>query len=151
MYALFSHGLDVRACPRPGVKQTDGQSERVIQILQDMLRCCVLEFEGNWEKYLPLVEFAYNNSFQSIIKMAPYKALYGHKCRTLLYWIELSEKKTYGVGLIRETEEKVKVIRDSLKVALDRQKLYVDLKHKDIESQIGDGVFLKVSPWKKIL
>ncbi|KAA3480899.1 taxadiene 5-alpha hydroxylase [Gossypium australe] len=73
-----------------------------------MLRCCVLEFEGNWEKYLPLVEFSYNNSFQSSIKMAPYEALYGRKCRTLL------------VDLIKEIEEKVKIIRNCLKVASDR-------------------------------
>ncbi|KAA3483854.1 DNA/RNA polymerases superfamily protein [Gossypium australe] len=74
-----------------------------------MLRCCVLEFEGNWEKYLPLVEFAYNNSFQSSIKMAPYEALY---------------EKIHGVDLIQETEDKVKVIRDNLKAASDRQKSY---------------------------
>ncbi|KAA3470845.1 DNA/RNA polymerases superfamily protein [Gossypium australe] len=96
--------------------QTGGQSERTIQILEDMLRCCVLEFESSWEKYLPLVEFAHNNSFQSSLKMAPYEALYGHKCRTML------------VNLVKETEEKLK-----------------------IEFQVGDKVFLKVSPWKKIL
>ena len=76
--------------------QTDGQSERVIQVLEDMLRCCILEFEGNWERYLPLIEFAYNNSYQSSIKMAPYEALYGRKCRTPLYWTELSEENTWG-------------------------------------------------------
>jgi len=90
--------------------QTDGQSERVIQVLEDMLRCCILEFEGNWERYLPLIEFAYNNSYQSSIKMAPYEALYGRKCRTPLYWTELNERKIHGVDLIQETEEKVKVI-----------------------------------------
>ncbi|KAA3461447.1 reverse transcriptase [Gossypium australe] len=122
--------------------QSDGQSERVIQILEDMLRCCVLEFEGTWERYLLLIEFAYNNSFQSSIKMAPYEALYGRKCHTPLYWAELSEGKIHG---------KVKVIRESLKAASDRQKSYADLKRKDIEFQVGDRVFLKVSPWKKIL
>ncbi|KAA3484590.1 Gag protease polyprotein [Gossypium australe] len=65
--------------------QTDGQSERIIQIHEDMLRCCILEFENTWEKQLPLIEFAYNNSFQFSIKMAPYEALYGQKCRTPLY------------------------------------------------------------------
>ncbi|KAA3478731.1 DNA/RNA polymerases superfamily protein [Gossypium australe] len=84
--------------------QSDGQSERVIQILEDMLRCCVLEFEGTWERFLSLIEFAYNNSFQSSIKMASYEALYGQKCRTPLYWTELSEGKIHGVDLIRETE-----------------------------------------------
>ncbi|KAG4202220.1 hypothetical protein ERO13_A05G320708v2 [Gossypium hirsutum] len=86
--------------------QTGGQSERVIQILEDMLRCCVLEFKGSWEKYLPLVEFAYNNSFLSSIKMTPYVALYSRKCRTPLYWIELSERQIHEVDLVRETEKK---------------------------------------------
>ncbi|KAK5775382.1 hypothetical protein PVK06_043266 [Gossypium arboreum] len=131
--------------------QTDGQSERIIQILEDMLRCCVLEFSGSWERYLPLIEFAYNNSFQSSIKMAPYEALYGRKCRTPLFWTELGESKIFGVDLIRDAEQKVKVIRESLKIAFDRQKSYADMKRKDIEYQVGDKVFLKVSPWKKIL
>ncbi|KAA3484221.1 reverse transcriptase [Gossypium australe] len=131
--------------------QTDGQSERIIQILEDMLRCCILEFQGNWKKYLPLVEFAYNNSFQSSLKMAPYEALYGRKCRTPLYWTELRENQIHGVDLVRETEEKVKVIRERLKAASDRQKSYSNLKSKDIEFQVSDKVFLKVSPWKKVL
>ncbi|KAA3469597.1 Retrotransposable element Tf2 [Gossypium australe] len=131
--------------------QTDGQSERVIQILEDMLRCCVLEFQGNWEKYLPLVEFAYNNSFQSRLKMAPYEALYGYKCQTPLYWRKLKENQIHGVDLVRETEEKVKVIRECLKAASVRQKSYSDLKRKEIEFQVDDKVFLKVSPWRKLL
>ena len=131
--------------------QTDGQSERIIQMLEDMLRCRILEFSSSWERYLPLIEFAYNNSFQSSIKMAPYEALYGRKCRTPLFWTELGESKISGVDLIRDAEQKVKVIRESLKVSTDRQKSYADLKRKDIEYQVGDKVFLKVSPWKKIL
>ncbi|KAA3477786.1 reverse transcriptase [Gossypium australe] len=131
--------------------QTDGQSEQVIKILEDMFRCCVLEFEGNWEKYMPLVEFVYNNSYQSRIKMALYEALYGRKCKTPLYWIELSQKKLHRVDLFREIEEKVKVIRDSLKATSDHQKSYSDLKRKEIEFQISDKVFLKVSLWKKLL
>ncbi|KAG8492659.1 hypothetical protein CXB51_010105 [Gossypium anomalum] len=115
--------------------QTDGQLERVIQVLEDMLRCCVLEFQGSWEKYLPLVEFAYNNSYQSSLKMAPYEALYGRKCRTPLYWTELKENQIYEVDLVKETEEKVKIIRDCLKAASDRQKSYADLKRKEIEYQ----------------
>ncbi|KAA3465782.1 DNA/RNA polymerase superfamily protein [Gossypium australe] len=105
-----------------------------------MLRCCILEFESTWKKHLSLIEFAYNNSFQSSIKMAPYKALYGRKCRTPLYWTELSENKIHGVDQIKETEQKVKVIRDNLKAASDRQKSYTDLKRKDIEFEIGDKV-----------
>ena len=96
-------------------------------------RCSILEFEGTWEQYLSLIEFAYNNSFQSSIKMASYEAFYGRKCRTPLYWTELSENKIQGVDLIRETEQKVKVICDSLKTASKRQKSYANLKRKDIE------------------
>ena len=76
--------------------QTDGQSERVIQILEDMLRSCVIDYEGSWDRHIPLVEFVYNNSFQLSIGMAPYEALYGRKCRTPLCWTELSEKKVIG-------------------------------------------------------
>ncbi|KAA3461683.1 reverse transcriptase [Gossypium australe] len=116
-----------------------------------MLRCCILEYNGSWEQYLSLIEFAYNNSFQTSIKMAPYEAFYGRKCRTPLYWTELSENKLHGVNLIKDLEQKVKLIRDYLKAASDRQKSYADLKQKDIEFEIGDKVFLKVSPWKKVL
>ena len=112
--------------------QTNGQSKRVIQVLEDMLRSCVVDYEGNWDKYIPLVEFVNNNSFQTSIGMALYKALYGMKCRTPMCWTELSEKKVIGPDLIQETEEKVKMIREILKVAADRQKSYADLKRKDI-------------------
>src|SRR5215469_299752 len=116
-----------------------------------MLRCCVLEFGGSWKRYLPLVEFAYNNSYQSSIQMAPYEALYGRRCRTPLCWTELSEARIVGPELVRETEDKVKLIRARLKEASDRQKSYADLKRKEISFEVGDKVFLKVSPWKKVL
>ena len=126
--------------------QTDGQSKRVIQVLEDMLRSCVIDYKGSWDRNIPLVEFVYNNSFQSSIAMAPYEALYGMKCRTLLCWTELSEKKVINPDLIQETEEKVKMIRERLKVVADRQKSYADLKRKDIQYEIDEKVFLKVSP-----
>ena len=131
--------------------QTDGQSEKVIQVLEDMLRSCVIDYEGSWDKHIPLVEFVYNNSFQLSIGMAPYKALYGRKCKTPLCWMELSEKKVIGPDLIQETEEKVKMIRERLKVANDRHKSYADMKRKDIRYEIGEKVFLKVSSWKKVM
>ena len=87
--------------------QTDGQSERLIQVLEDMLRGCVMEFSGSWDRYIPLMEFAYNNSFQSSIGMAPYEALYGRKCRTPVCWTELNEHKLIGPDLVKDTEEKV--------------------------------------------
>ena len=80
--------------------QTDGQSERVIQVLEDMLRSCVIDYEGSWDRQISLVEFVYNNSFQSSIRMASYEAFYGRKCRTPFCWTELSEKKVIGPDLI---------------------------------------------------
>ncbi|KAE8707211.1 hypothetical protein F3Y22_tig00110386pilonHSYRG00027 [Hibiscus syriacus] len=112
--------------------QTDGQSERVIQILEDMLRGCVIDFHGSWENFLPLAEFAYNNSYQTSIRMAPYEALYGRKCRTPICWTELCDRKTLGPELVRETEDTVRLIRDRLKEAFDRQKSYADQRRKDI-------------------
>ena len=131
--------------------QTDGQSERVIQVLEDMLRSCVIDYEGSWDRHIPLVEFVYNNSFQSSIGMAPYEALYGRKCRTPLCWTELSEKKIIGLDLIQEIEEKLKMIRERLKVATDRQKSYANMRRKDIRYEIGEKVFLKVSHWTKVM
>ena len=131
--------------------QTDGQSERVIQIMEDTLRSCVIDYEGSRDRHISLVEFVYNNSFQSSIGMAPYEALYGRKCRTPLCWTELNEKKVIGPELIQETEENVKMIRERLKVANDRHKSYVDMKRKDIRYEIGKKVFLEVSPWKKVM
>jgi hypothetical protein len=97
--------------------QTDGQTERVNQILEDMLRSCALEFQGAWDDYLPLAEFAYNNSYQSSIKMAPYEALYGRKCRTPICWDEVGERKMLGPEIIQDTEEKIKIIRERLQTA----------------------------------
>ncbi|KAA3473958.1 DNA/RNA polymerases superfamily protein [Gossypium australe] len=131
--------------------QTDGQSKWVIQILEDMLRGCVIDFRGSWEDYLPLAEFSCNNNYQSSIQMAPYEALYGRRCCTPTSWMELGERRLLGPELISETEEKVKLIRGKLKEASDRQKSYADLKRKEIEFSVGDYVFLKVSPWKRIL
>ena len=113
--------------------QTDGQSEIVTQVLEGMLRSCVIDYEGSWDRYTPLVEFVYNNSFQSSIGMAPYEALYERKCKTSLCWTELSDKKIIGPDLIQETEEKVKMIRERLKVTTDRQKSYADMRRKDIQ------------------
>ena len=80
----------------------------------------MINYEGSWDRHILLVEFVYNNSFQLSIRMAPYKALYGRKCRTPLCWTGLSEKKVIGFNLIQETEEKVKMIMERLKVAADR-------------------------------
>ena len=131
--------------------QTDGQSERTIQTLEDMLRACVLEFKGSWDRHLPLVEFSNNNSYQSSIEMTPYKALYGRKCRTPLCWDEVGERKLLGLETVQVTTDNVKVIRDRLKIAQDRHKSYADNRMRDIEFQVRDQVFRRISPWKGVL
>ncbi|KAI5348622.1 hypothetical protein L3X38_001509 [Prunus dulcis] len=131
--------------------QTDGQSERTIQTLEDMLRSCVLQMKDSWDTHLALVEFAYNNSYQASIKMAPYEALYGRQCRTPICWSEVGDKKLEKVDSIRATTEKVKMIKEKLKIAQDRQKSYADNRSKDLEFEVGDWVFLKLSPWKGVM
>ena len=111
----------------------------------------MIDYEGSWDRHIPLVECVYNNSFQSSTGMAPYEALYGRKCRTPLCWMKLSKKKVIGPNLIQETKEKVKMIKERLKVATNRHKSYANMKRKDIRYEIGEKVFLKVSPWKKVM
>ena len=131
--------------------QTDGQSERTIKTLEDVLRACVLEFQGSWDDYVNLIEFAYNNHYHSIISMAPYEALYGRKCRCPVYWDEEGTRILEGLELIQKTGDKVKVIRSKLKAAQDLQKSNVDQHRREMEYNVGDKVFLLVSPWKGVL
>ena len=131
--------------------QTDGQTERTIQTLEDMLRACVIDFGGNWDTYLPLVEFSYNNSYHTSINMAPFEALYGRKCRSPICWNEIGDAQITGPVLIQDTSDKITQIRDNLRVARSRQKSYADNRRKPLEFQIGDLVLLKVSPWKGVV
>ncbi|KAL0409677.1 UNVERIFIED_CONTAM: Transposon Tf2-11 polyprotein [Sesamum radiatum] len=107
--------------------QTDGQSERTIQTLEDMMRACVIEFKGNWDDHLPLMEFAYNNSFHSSIGMAPYEALYGRKCRSPICWDIEGLKQLEGPELVQETVDKIQTVKQCLKAAQDRQKSYINI------------------------
>ncbi|GJS28372.1 putative reverse transcriptase domain-containing protein [Tanacetum coccineum] len=113
--------LDMSTAYHP---QTDGQSERTIQTLEDMLRACVMDFGKTWDKHLPLIEFSYNNSYHTSIKVAPFEALYGHKCRSPICWAEAPR---------------------------DRQRSYANKRRKPLEYQVGDMVMLKVSPWKGVI
>jgi transposase InsO family protein len=106
--------------------QTYGQTEKINQILEDMLRASILHFDKSWDKCLSLAEFSYNNSYQASLKMAPFNALYGRRCRTPLNWSEAGERTLFGPDLVKEAEEKVQVIRENLKMAQIRQKSYHD-------------------------
>jgi len=128
--------------------QTDGQTERVNQILEDLLRACVLDYGAKWEKCLPYAEFSYNNSYQSSLQMSPFEALYGRKCRTPLNWSESGERPFFGPDLVTEAEEQVRVIRERLRTAQSRQKSYADRRRRELSFNVGDHVYLKVSPFK---
>ncbi|GJW16108.1 reverse transcriptase domain-containing protein [Tanacetum coccineum] len=106
--------------------QMDGQGERTIQTLEDMLRACVIDFGGSWDVHLPLADFSYNNNYHSSIRCAPFEALYGRKCRSLVLWEKVGEGSLIGPD-------------------------YVDKRRKPLEFEVGDQVLLKVSPWKGVV
>ncbi|GKC54416.1 putative reverse transcriptase domain-containing protein [Tanacetum coccineum] len=140
--------LDMSTAYHP---QTDGQSERTIQTLEDMLRACLIDFRNGWVRHFPLVEFSYHNSYHASIKAAPFEALYGRKCRSPVCWAEVGQVQLTGPGMVQETTEKVIQIKQITQAARDRQKSYANLKRKPIEFQVGDRVMLKVSPWKGVV
>ncbi|GJY27748.1 putative reverse transcriptase domain-containing protein [Tanacetum coccineum] len=137
--------LDMSTAYHP---QTDGQSERTIQTLEDMLHACVIDLGSSWDRHLPLVEFSNNNSYHASIKATPYEALYGRKCRSHVCWSEVGDSQLTGPELIRETTKKIVQIKNRLLTAHNHQKSYADRRTKPLEYVVGDMVLLKVSPWK---
>jgi len=112
--------------------QTEGQSERTLQTLEDMLRGCALDYAGSWDHNLPLVEFAYNNSYHSSIDMAPYEALYSRRCRTPVCWEEVGEREPSKVELIDQTKEIVDLVRERLQTTQSWQKSYADNRRRPL-------------------
>nr|GEV71625.1 putative reverse transcriptase domain-containing protein [Tanacetum cinerariifolium] len=131
--------------------ETDGQSERTIQTLEDMLRACVIDFGSSWDKHFSLVEFSYNNSYHASIKAAPFEALYGRKCRSLVCWSEVGESQLTGPELVRETTKNIVQIKNRLLTARSRQKSYADLKRRLTEFEVCDKVMLEVSQWRGVI
>jgi hypothetical protein len=115
-----------------------------------MLCACVLTDGPKWDKYLPLAEFSYNNSYQESIKMSPFEALYGRPCCTPLSWSESGERVIFGLDIVTEAEEKVKQIQVNILAAQSRQKSYTDKRRSPLELEIGDHVYLRVSPMKGV-
>ncbi|GKD46750.1 putative reverse transcriptase domain-containing protein, partial [Tanacetum coccineum] len=140
--------LDMSTAYHP---QMDGQSEHTIQTLEDILRACVIDFGGSWDTHLSLAEFSYNNSYHLSIRCAPFKALYGRRCRSPVLWVEIRESRLIGPELVQETTDKVVLIKERLKTARDRQKSYADNRRKPLKFEVGDQVLLKVSPWKDVV
>jgi hypothetical protein len=126
--------------------QTDGQTERINQILEDIHRACVLNYPGKWDKCLPLTEFSYNNSYQESLRMVPFEALYDRRCRTLVNWIEPSERTIFGPDIVIEVEEIIHHIQSNLKAAKVRQECYANKRCRPLEFEAGDRVYLRVSP-----
>jgi hypothetical protein len=116
------------------------------QILEDMLRACALQDQSKWDKRLPYAEFCYNNSYQVSLKMSPFQALYGRRCRTPLQWDQLGEKQVFGLEILLEAEENIKMVRENLKIAQSRQQSYVDTRRRELSFEVRDVVYLKVSP-----
>ncbi|WVZ80318.1 hypothetical protein U9M48_027804 [Paspalum notatum var. saurae] len=130
--------------------QISGQVERVNQILEDMLKACALTSSTKWDECLPLVEFAYNNSYQKSLEMAPFEALYGRRCRTPLNWSKPGERVTFGPDLVTQAEKQVKFIHSNLKRAQSRQKSYSDKRRRPLAFEEDDHVYLRVSPMKGV-
>nr|GEU85315.1 putative reverse transcriptase domain-containing protein [Tanacetum cinerariifolium] len=130
---------------------TDDQNERTIQTLEDMLRACVIDFGKSWDRYLPLVEFSYNNSYHASIKAAPFEALYGRKCCSPFCWVEVGDVQLTGPEIVHETTKKIVQIKSRIQATRDRKKRYADLKLKPMDFQVSDRVMLKVSPWKAVV
>ncbi|WMV24530.1 hypothetical protein MTR67_017915 [Solanum verrucosum] len=131
--------------------QTDGQEERTIQTLEDMLRACVFDLKGNWDDHLPLIEFAYNKSYHFSIQMAPYETLYGRRCGSPIGWFEVGKGELIGPDLVHQAMEKVKVIQERLKTTQSHQKSYTNVRRTTLEFEIDDWVELNVSPMKGVM
>ncbi|XP_015060516.1 uncharacterized protein LOC107006483 [Solanum pennellii] len=131
--------------------QTDGQSERTIQVFEDMLRECVINFGATWDLHLPFAEFAYNNSYHSNIQMAPFEALYGRRCRCLIGWFDSVEMDSLDTDLLRDAMEQVLMIQYRLLIPQSRQKSYTDRRFRALVFMEGVHVWLRVSPMKGVI
>nr|GEZ61959.1 putative reverse transcriptase domain-containing protein [Tanacetum cinerariifolium] len=122
-----------------------------LQNIKSCHRACVMDFGGNWDTHLLLVEFSYNNSYHKSIKCAHFEALYGHECRSPMIWAEVGESQLIRPEIMQETMEKIMQIKVRLKTTRSRQKSYADKRRKPLEFNIGDYVLIKVSPWKGVV
>jgi transposase InsO family protein len=120
----FGMRIDLSTAYHP---QMDGQSERTIQTLEDMLRACVLDFGGNWDTPLSLAEFSYNNNYHS-----SFESLYGRKCRSPVAWVDFGDSQLIGPEIIEEIAEKIMLIKERFHAVRDRQKSYAEVRRKPL-------------------
>jgi hypothetical protein len=113
-----------------------------------MLRACALQYGKSWDKSLSYAKFSHNNSYQESLKMAPFEMLYGRRCRTPLFWNETRERKIFGPNVLEEAEKQVRMVTKNLRVTQSRQKSYTDHRRRELSFEVGDFVYLKVSPMR---
>jgi hypothetical protein len=113
-----------------------------------MLRAYALQYGRSWDKSLPYAEFSYNNNYQESLNMAPFEMLYGRRCRTPLFWNESGERKVFGSDILQEDEKQVRIVRENVRVSQSRQKSYADHRRRELSFEVGDFVYLKVSPMR---
>jgi hypothetical protein len=118
----------------------------VNRILEDMLRACALQYGRSWDKSLLYAEFSYNNSYKDSPMMAPFEMLYGCRCRTSLFWNETGERKVFRPDILQEAKKYACMVWENLCFAQSRQKSYVDHWRRELSFEVGDFVYLKVSP-----
>jgi len=116
-----------------------------------MLRACTIDFKGSWEDYLHLAELSYNNSYQASIKMAPFEALYNRKCISPLCWDKVGEGKHLGPDVVVQAVNKIRTIQEHLHTVHDRQKSWADTNRRPLEFKVGEHVFLRISPTKRLI
>jgi hypothetical protein len=124
------------------------QTERVNQILEDMLRACALQYRRSSYNSVPYTEFSYNNSYQESLKMMSFEMLYGRRCRTPLFWSEMREREVFGPDILQEAEKQVRMVKENLQIAQSRQKSYADHSRRELSFEVRDFVYLKVSPMR---
>jgi hypothetical protein len=111
-----------------------------------MLRACALHDKSGWDKRLPYAEFSYNNNHQASLKMSPFQALYGMNSRTLLHWDQPGERQVFGPNIFLEVEENIRMVWENLNTAQSIQRSYADTRRRELSFEVGDYVYLKVSP-----
>jgi hypothetical protein len=141
LFKGFGMNLNLSTTYHP---ESDGQTERVNRVIEDMLRMYVMDKPSKWEDYLHLVEFAYNNGYQTSLKMSPFESLYDRRCNTPVSWDNPADRTIVGPELLKEMEDQMFKIKKNLKSTQDRQKIYVDKNRIHKEFKVGDHVFLEV-------
>jgi hypothetical protein len=141
LFAGLNTNLNISTSYHP---QMYGKIERKNQIIEDMLRMYVRTKPNKWEDYIHLVEFAYNNRYQTSAKLITFKVLYDRKCTTPICWDNPADRLMVGPEMLQEMENMVRKVQRNLKEEHDRQKSYVDKKRRHLEFQAGDHVYLKV-------